>query len=385
MSKKYILSIFFGALFFASACTTNPLLEGLEPPPSSPLIPKRSNASDSSIEDAGAQVIDRSELTCQDEELHCIGVVINSGLFEDKSFNQSTWEGAKRAEGDLAAYVEYIEAETSFSSDEHIGHFVERGFDVIVTVGFNWSELTNEAARAYPDVSFIGVDQFQPEEIENVSGLIFPERDAGFLAGALAAIISETGTVAAVLGTDKIPPVVSFREGFEAGAYALNPEIEILIAHHPGEILKSFSDPEWGAETARDMLDQGADVIFGAGGLTGNGALIETASQSNTYCIGVDVDQWPILPDAQPCLVSSAMKQISNGVFELIARSMIGDIPAGNFNGDVKLAPFHAFEDLISAEANAILNELRDGLAAGEIPNDGTYIYPNPPTNSADQ
>lgn len=379
MSKKNILLFLFLSLIFATACETNPLLEGIEPPPPPTFTPPAPTVI------VNNDAVDRAQLTCADEEMHCVGVIINRGLFNDKSFNQSTWEGAQRAEADLAAYVEYIEAETSVSSDEHIGYFAEKGFDIIVTVGFNWGDLTNGAAQIYPDINFIGVDQFQPVELDNVSGLIFPERDAGFLAGALAALISESGTIAAVLGTDLIPPVVSFKEGFVAGAYAMNPEIELLIEHHPGEISESFSDPEWGATKAREMMDQGADVIWGAGGLTGNGAILEAATRSNIYCIGVDVDQWSILPDAQPCLVSSATKQISNGVFELIARSIIGEIPTGNFNGGVKLAPFHDFDEQISAEAKAVLNELRDGLAAGQIPNDGTYIYPNPPSNVISQ
>ena len=77
-------------------------------------------------------------------------------------------------------------------------------------------------------------------------------------------------------------------------AKSVNPKIKVLSTYHPGELSQAFVDPEWGAATAKQAIDQGADVIFGAGGLTGNGALQEVATQSGVYCIGVDSDQWNI-------------------------------------------------------------------------------------------
>src|SRR5690606_35580190 len=110
---------------------------------------------------------------------------------------------------------------------------------------------------------FIGVDQFYAEAIPNVTGLIFPEDVSGFLAGVLAAEMSQTGTIAAVLGTDLVPPVVAFKEGYEAGARYVNPDINIISTYHPGGLDVAFTDPEWGASTAAQALDQGADVVFG--------------------------------------------------------------------------------------------------------------------------
>ena len=90
--------------------------------------------------------------------------------------------------------------------------------------------------------------------------------------------MSQSGKIAAVLGTDLVPPVVAFGEGYINGAKAINPDIEVISTYHPGEISQAFVDPEWGAATARQALDQGADVVFGAGGQTGNGALQEVAA-----------------------------------------------------------------------------------------------------------
>jgi basic membrane protein A and related proteins len=240
-------------------------------------------------------------------------------------------------------------------------------YDVIVTVGFAMGEATAEAAAKYPNINFIGVDQFQGETIPNVAGLIFPEDKAGFQAGALAAMLSQSGTIAAVLGTDLVPPVVAFKEGYEGGARYINPDINLISTFHPGGLDVAFTDPEWGASTAKQAVDQGADVVFGAGGKTGNGAIIEVAGVEGAFCIGVDSDQWETVPEAHACLVSSAMKLITPGVFELAKLSQEGAFPGGNYIGATGLAPFHDFEDQISQEIKDKLAEIEAGLNDGSI------------------
>lgn len=318
-----------------------------------------------------------AEEDCASEELFCVGLVTDVGEIDDKSFNQSAWEGVKQAEEALGAQVDYIETKDAKDYAANIDLFAENGFDAIVTVGFALGQATTEAAQRYPDVDFIGVDQFQSPEapegwegewpLPNVVGLIFPEDQAGYLAGVLAAELSETGTIAAVLGTDLVPPVVAFKEGYEAGALATNPDINIISTYHPGGLDVAFTDPEWGASTAAQAVNQGADVVFGAGGKTGNGALIEVAGQEGVYCIGVDSDQWETVPEAHPCLVTSAMKLITPGVSELLQASEAGNLPTGNYVGEVGLAPYHDFEDEIPAETKELVSTTEQGLASGEI------------------
>lgn len=304
---------------------------------------------------------------CASEDVLCVGLVTDVGKIDDKSFNQSAWEGAKLAETELGAHVEYIETGDATDYAENIGLFIESNYDVIVTVGFALGEATATAAAENPDIDFIGVDQFQAEPVDNLTGLIFAEDQAGYLAGVLAAQLSESGTIAAVLGTDLVPPVVAFKEGYEAGARSVNPDINIISTFHPGGLDVAFTDPEWGATTAKQAIDQGADVIFGAGGLTGNGALIEVAGNDGLYCIGVDTDQWETVPEAQPCLVSSAMKLITPGVLELVKMSSEGNLPAGNFVGEVGLADYHDFGDSIPADVKAKVEEVDAGLRDGSI------------------
>ena len=115
------------------------------------------------------------------------------------------------------------------------------------------------------------------------------------------------------------------------------------------------------------MIDQGADIIFGAGGSTGNGALIEVASTEGLYCVGVDTDQWGTVPEAQPCLVTSAMKLIDVGVASLIADAYAGVMEGGNSMGEVGLAPYHDFESTVTAEMREKLDEVLAGLTDGSI------------------
>lgn len=147
-----------------------------------------------------------TEADCAKEEVLCVGLVTDVGEIDDKSFNQSAWEGVKLAETELGAIVNYVETKDAKDYAANIGLFAEKGYDVIVTVGFALGSATVEAAATYPNIKFIGVDQFQGEAVANVAGLIFAEDKAGFMAGALAAQLSETGVIAAVLGTDLVPP-----------------------------------------------------------------------------------------------------------------------------------------------------------------------------------
>ncbi len=297
-----------------------------------------------------------------------IGLVTDIGKVDDKSFNQSAWEGAQEAASELGVEATYVETVESKDYENNIGLYVDDGANVIITVGFGLAEATIAAAKANPDIFFIGVDQFQAEELPNLAGLIFPEDKSGFLAGALAGMLTESEIVGAVLGTDLVPPVVAFKEGWEHGARYTNPNVETITTYHPGGLDVAFSDPDWGAATARQALDQGADIIFGAGGSTGNGALIEIASQDDAYCVGVDTDQWNTVPEARPCLVTSAMKLITPGVAELVAAAEDGTFPAGNYLGAVGLAPFHDFEDVVTDEMRATLDDVLAGLDDGSIP-----------------
>jgi basic membrane protein A len=301
----------------------------------------------------------------------CIGLVTDVGLVDDKSFNQAAWTGAQHGAELLGVPVSYIETQDSKDYADNIALYANEGCDVIVTVGFAMADATAIAAVEYPDINFIGVDAFQGEAMDNVAGLVFNEDRAGFLAGALAASMSESGIIGQVLGTNLVPPVQAFGSGFDLGAKHINPDIEILKTYHPGAIEVAFGDPEWGATTSRQAMDNGADVIFAAGGATGNGGLIEIASEaeagSRVFCIGVDLDQWYSVPEAQPCLITSAEKHMVQGVSDLIVQAAAGEMPTGNVYGTVGLAPYHDFDSQISDEIKATIEDIAAALNDGSM------------------
>lgn len=308
---------------------------------------------------------------CADADTFCVGLVTDVGKINDKSFNQSAWEGVQRAQAELGATVQYIETADAKDYDKNIATFADEGYDAIVTVGFGMGEATIKAAGLYPDIKFIGVDQFQAEETPNVAGLNFPEDNAGFLVGALAAMMSKSHKIGAVCGTDVVPPVWRFGEGYKAGAaYAdgmMGSTTEVFVVYHSDVGFdKTFTDPEWGAQTAQSMMDQGADAIFGCGGITGNGA-ITAAAQAGAYAIGVDTDQYLTLPEAAPRMLSSAMKLITPGVFDLIKTVQDGSFVGGNVFGDAGYAPFHDLDSEVPAEVKAEMEKINAGLLDGSI------------------
>ncbi len=315
------------------------------------------------------------EADCSSADVFCVGLVTDVGEVDDKSFNQSAWEGAQQAAEELGGQSKFVETKDAKDYGANIDLFAAEGYDVIITVGFALGEATGVAAAQYPDIKFIGVDQFQAwqfteettDDVANLAGLIFHEDQSGFLAGALAALMTKSGTIAAVLGTDLVPPVVAFKEGYENGACYINPDINYISTYHPGGLDVAFVDPEWGASTARQAIDQGADVIFGAGGKTGNGAITEVASEEGAFCIGVDSDQWETVPEAHACLISSAMKLITPGVVELVKAAQAGSFPAGNYFGGSGLAPFHDFDGTIPQEVKDQLAAIDAGLKDGSI------------------
>jgi len=300
--------------------------------------------------------------------------VTTVGKVDDNSFNQSAWEGVQQAEQQgLIQWARYIETVDVRDYEENISTFADASYDVIVTVGSALGRATSSVAEEYPDIYFIGVDQFQEADAEkpNLAGLVFPEDQAGFLAGALAAQMTATGKIGAVLSTDAYPPVWRYGEGFRVGAKYINPEVEVNVAYHNDTNFdKASFDPEWGAITAYAMIDDGVDVLFG-GGKTGDGAIV-AAVQRGIYVIGAEMDQYYLLPEAVPLLLSSAVKLVSSGTYALIklardAQAGTGPFPGGNYSGECGYAPFHDLDAEVPAAVKAKMEQINAALLDGSL------------------
>jgi basic membrane protein A len=308
---------------------------------------------------------------CTREEVFCVGLVTGLGTIDDKSFNQSAWEALQQAEKDLGAQVDYVETADAKDYAKNIASFGEKGYDVIVTVGPALGEATAAAAATYPETDFIGVDQFQEEIVDGLAGVNFAEDQAGFLVGAMAALMSKSNKIGVVCGSQSFPAARRFGEGYKAGAAFADQfkgiTTDVLVAYHGDvDLDQTFSDPEWGAATAKSMLAQGADAIFGCGGTTGNAA-ITTAAEAGAYAIGADTDQYLTLPEAAPRLLSSALKLVMPSVFELIKLSKDGQFPSGNYMGRIGYAPFHDLAREVPDSIEQMMEQIKTGLLDGSI------------------
>jgi basic membrane protein A len=304
---------------------------------------------------------------CKNPELFCVGLVTEVGKINDKAYNEAAWKGAQQAAKELDARVEYIETTDWQDYEKNITTFADAGYDVVITSGYDLGKATVKLAPAYPNTNFIGIDQAQDvldTVIPNYTNLIFPEDQAGFLVGALAAKMTQTKKIGAVCGNDAIPSIWRFC-GYKTGALYADSTVAVTVVYN-SDFGKSFSDPEWGAATANSLVDKGVDVVFGAGGETGNGAII-AAAQKDVYVIGVDIDQYYTQPEAQKMLLSSAMKIITPGVFALIKLAKDGAFPNGNVYGYAGYAPFHDLDGKVPDEVKAKMEAIAQGLIDGSI------------------
>jgi basic membrane lipoprotein Med (substrate-binding protein (PBP1-ABC) superfamily) len=310
----------------------------------------------------------------QDSLIESVCLVTDTGKVNDGTFNQFANDGAVRATEEFGLDYTFIETQSQADYDANIQTCIDNGYDAIITVGFLIAEATARAAAANPDVYFIGVDQFVFEGPANYVGLQFREDQGGFLAGALAAMMTESNIVGGVYGVD-IPPVKKFRNGFEQGAKFINPDITLL-----GAYIDSFQAPDRGATLAEQMIGEGADVIMGAGGPTGSGGIVAAATRAENpaFVIGVDQDEYfttfggGTSPGADR-IISSAIKRVDQSVYLGIKALVDGgaDFPGGSIfilsaqNDGIGFAPPN--DAPVPAEVTARMDEILAGLKDGTI------------------
>jgi basic membrane lipoprotein Med (substrate-binding protein (PBP1-ABC) superfamily) len=312
-----------------------------------------------------------------------VGLVTDTGGLNDKSYNQSAWEGLQRAANQLDMEARFIESKQATDYEKNIDELASEGYDVIVTVGFLMADTTGLKAKQYPNIKFAIIDNsYYPAKdskycndtvkdcytdggMTNVTSLMFEEDQAGYLAGVLAAGMTKTGTVCSVAGME-IPPVQRYVLGYQQGAKWEKADVNLLNVYIP-----SFADPAKGKIAALKMFDQGCDVIFAVGGNTGNGGLL-AAKEHNLMEIGVDVDQYYTYPEVKNVLISSAMKNVDTAVYEFLKSVADGSVKAGIItaniqNSGVGLAPYHDWDSKISVGLKAKIESAAANLKDGSI------------------
>jgi basic membrane protein A len=303
-------------------------------------------------------------------EIDRVALVTDVGKVDDKTFNEFAYKGMLRAGRELNLKTAFIETQQPTDYEKNIEQFIAEGYKTIVTVGFMLGDATAASAKKHPDARFIIVDFAYDPPLPNVMGLVFAEDQAGFLAGALAGMKTKSKTVGIVAGKE-IPPVIRYLKGYQAGVHHVCATCQVLSVH-----IDSFTDPARGKTAALSQIDEGADVIFGAGGLSGSGAILG-ASQAGVYVIGVDQDEYrTTFKDGKEKgadkVLSSAMKMIDVAVFEGIKEAYDGTFKGRTrlfdaAGGGVGLAPFHEAENVIPSTARMRLNEILEGLRSGTV------------------
>ena len=299
-----------------------------------------------------------------------VNMVTDIGKVDDGTFNQFAYEGmVGAAECFGIEDTSVIETASEADYDANLGTSASENPDVLITVGFLLGSDTMAAAEENPNINYIGIDQFHMDYPANYVGVLFNEHEGGFIAGALAASLSESGVVGVVAGREDVPPVVKFVNGYEAGANYINPDIQVLSVYN-----ESFTDPAKGASDAQQFIGDGADVIFGAGGPTGSGG-VKAAAEAGAWGIGVDQDEYYTTfnggsAPGSEYLASSAIKRVDLSVFRNIGAAIEGTFAGGVFvltaeNLGITYAPFH--DAAVSAEAAANVERVRAGLADGSI------------------
>jgi basic membrane protein A and related proteins len=238
------------------------------------------------------------------------------------------------------------------------------GYDLVIGGSFLLTDPIVDVARANPATHFLLVDPIVlPPAVPNLEVLTFQSDEAAFLAGALAAMVTRTSVVAGVYGPQG-PMDVTNRMGFEHGAQYTSHGVRVLGAYQPGGGTP-YQEPAWGADQARAFAGQGADVIFGAGGTTGQGALLG-AAQSGVACINAD-----LAPSAdRRCELATSLKFVDRGVQMTVAEAIAGDWrsgvhPLGLAQGAVGLSL--ATDPRLTVEIRGRLQVISDLLAAGTL------------------
>jgi basic membrane protein A len=302
-----------------------------------------------------------------------VGLVTDVGKLSDKSFNATSWQGVKDAEADagLCVKAQFIESTQATDYAKNMETFVQQKYDLIIGVGFLMGDDVKAEAVKNPNVKFAIVDFAYDKPPANLTGLVFKEDQAGYLVGALAGLMTKTNVIGSVNGL-KIPPVQKYVDGYANGAKSTNPNIKVQSAYQgPGDGTP-FNNPDWGKARGVDMINQNADILFGVGGNTGNGALL-AAVQKSKMCIGVDTDQYVSYPDAKACLVTSAEKKLAVATKGIISSMVKNQWPSTGLvvfdakNGGVGISSYHDYDSKIPADVKAKISDIQTKLASGAL------------------
>ena len=310
-------------------------------------------------------------------------IVSDAGGFDDKSFNQLSYEGVQEAADELG--VEFKEAESNSGSDyaPNLENMVAQGCDTIVSVGFNLAEATVDGANANPDIDFLLIDDAADtdfdgkKDAETVKPLLYDTAQAAFLAGYLSAGYSEAGKVG-TFGGQQIPTVTIFMDGFKQGVDYYNEQngADVQVIGWDGKTGTFTGGFEAGPDAknaAQNIIDQGADVLLPVGGPIYQSALqaIKEADH-DVALIGADADLFESDPSTADYVLTSIMKNMKLSTYQAVVDSANGKFDPEAYigtleNDGVELADLHNFQDKVDPALMDEVTALKDSIVSGDV------------------
>jgi basic membrane protein A len=308
---------------------------------------------------------------------YCARMVTNSGGLDDRSFNQSSWEGMQQAQTEFGIDAQVLVSTGETDLAPNVTQAVDSGCQFVLTVGYELADATVAEAADHTDTHFAIVDE--SVDAPNVKPILFDTAQASYLAGYLAAGVSKTGKVATFGGGNQ-PPVTLFMDGFVDGVAKYNEvhgtSVQALgwdKAAQDGVFTGDFEDINKGKTVTQGFIDQGADVILPVAGQVGEGAAAAALEAGGVSLIWVDNDGFETLPDEyQSIVLTSVMKNTGDAVVQIVGDDIDGTFSSEPFvgtleNEGVALAPFHDLASSVTPELSAEIDGLKSDIVAGTI------------------
>jgi basic membrane protein A len=293
-----------------------------------------------------------------------IGLVLDKGGKDDKSFNSAAYAGAKKAEKELGIELKYVEATDNNSIENLHRNFSQKKYDLIIGIGFAQVDAVKKVAKLFPEIKFAIVDGEINEK--NVKSILFEEHEGSYVVGYAAGMKTKTNVIGFLGGMD-IPLIRRFQKGFEAGAKAAQPKSRILV-NYIGATGEAWNNPAKAKELSLSMISQKADVIFHAAGASGSG-LFDAASDKKIFAIGVDSNQNWMKPGI---VLTSMLKKVDVAVFDVI-KSIKNNEFKGGINrfgvssGGVDWALDEYNKSLWSEVEIKKISQVKDDISHGKI------------------
>ncbi|QJC22202.1 BMP family lipoprotein [Arcanobacterium buesumense] len=311
-------------------------------------------------------------------------LVSDAGGWDDKSFNESAYNGLKDSEKEFGVAINTAESKGDSDFGPNTQTMIDDGCSLVIGVGFMLAPAIMKAAEENPDLHFGLIDSGFADadgnavEISNGRALLFNTQEAAFLGGYVAAGATKTGTVA-TFGGVQIPSVTIFMDGFVDGVKAYNEakgtDVKVLgwdKETQNGAFTNSFDDQSLGKSQAQQFIEQGADIIMPVAGPVGLGAAAAAKEAGNIFIVGVDSDWYVSAPDYKDIVVTSVMKGIGESVKAAIEGAKDGKYETAPYVGTLKnkgvsLAPYHDFDSVLSDDLKSEVKELEAKIASGEL------------------